>query len=141
MRSQSRMMSRMSCSMTSTPQPKLVPDRADGPDELVALGLVEPGSGLVQQQEGGVGSESTQEAQAALVPVRESRRCPVRLGLETHSCSAASTRGVRASLPREHPPQRSELDVLEGREMAEQPHRLKGPRDAERARAAEEPSL
>ena len=87
MRSQSAMITLMSCSTSRTPQPRSVSDVADQLDELLALELVQAGSGLVQQQVARLVGERAQHAHSLLVAgrqrggrrtaARECRRVPV----------------------------------------------------------------
>ena len=129
-RSQSRMIRRMSCSITSRPTPNVVPDRGERADELVRLGLVEPGGGLVEQQ------EATGAAASARAIAR--RRCspcgsapaarPARCSRPQASQELArsSARACRREAPFETA---AGLDVLEDRQAREEADVLERPHE------------
>ena len=53
-----------------------VPDRGERADQLVGLALVEPGGGLVEQEEERAGGERPGDREPPLLAVRQARRPP-----------------------------------------------------------------
>ena len=132
-RSQSRMIRRMSCSITSSPSPNSSRIRRERADELVRLLLVEPRRRLVEQQERGRArargrSPSRRSSPCGSPPAASPARCSSR---SRASSSGRNRRPAAASAADDG----GDLDVLEDCEAGEEPDALERAARARRARS------
>ena len=119
------MMTRMLCSISSTPQPKTVGNFGDEPHELVALGIAQARRRLVQQDEAGRHGERAADADPPLVAVGQRVRPIVGPVRELHPGEDTGGTAGGFAAPEPHSHCRG-LQILDHWHVAEEPNRLEG---------------